>query len=86
MNLEVDSDDVQKPLDSHNLELTIDEIIQMHEQDIEKLGVLDPFQSKDRMTFGNLKEGLSLIKKGLQILKNIWAPTISAVFHQYEEC
>ncbi|GFW60987.1 hypothetical protein TNCV_4871971 [Trichonephila clavipes] len=32
---EVDSDDVQEPLDSHNLELTIDDIIEIHEQDIE---------------------------------------------------
>ncbi|GFU63694.1 hypothetical protein TNCV_1509732 [Trichonephila clavipes] len=33
INLKVDSDDVQELLDSHNQELTIDELIEMHEQD-----------------------------------------------------
>ncbi|GFV03743.1 uncharacterized protein TNCV_1876911 [Trichonephila clavipes] len=40
LNSKVDSDDVQELLDSHNQELTIDELITMHEQeqeDIEKL-------------------------------------------------
>ncbi|GFX89609.1 hypothetical protein TNCV_73021 [Trichonephila clavipes] len=32
INLEVDSDYVQKLLDSHNQELTIDELMEMHEQ------------------------------------------------------
>ncbi|GFX10070.1 peptidase S1 domain-containing protein [Trichonephila clavipes] len=42
MNLEVDSDNVQKLLDSHNQELTIDELIELHkqEQDIEEPYVL----------------------------------------------
>ncbi|GFV22076.1 hypothetical protein TNCV_4527611 [Trichonephila clavipes] len=31
INLEVDSDDVQKVLDTHNQELTMDELVQMHE-------------------------------------------------------
>ncbi|GFV99489.1 hypothetical protein TNCV_5078531 [Trichonephila clavipes] len=50
-------------LDSHNQELTIDELIDMHEQDIEELQSLDPVQ-KDRMTIGNLREGLSLLEEG----------------------
>ncbi|GFX03012.1 hypothetical protein TNCV_3261581 [Trichonephila clavipes] len=33
INLEVDSDDVQELLDSHNQELTMDELIEMHEQE-----------------------------------------------------
>ncbi|GFX68528.1 hypothetical protein TNCV_2432351 [Trichonephila clavipes] len=37
INLEVDIDDVQELLDSHYQELTIDEPIEMQEQDIEKL-------------------------------------------------
>ncbi|GFW75321.1 hypothetical protein TNCV_4189751 [Trichonephila clavipes] len=39
INLEVDSDNVQKLMDSHKQELTIDELIEMHEQedDIEEL-------------------------------------------------
>ncbi|GFX12917.1 hypothetical protein TNCV_3659131 [Trichonephila clavipes] len=38
MNLELDNDDVQELLDSHNKKLTIDQLIEMHEQqqDIEK--------------------------------------------------
>ncbi|GFY32703.1 hypothetical protein TNCV_4638091 [Trichonephila clavipes] len=32
INLEVDSDDIQQLLDSHNKELTMDELIEMHEQ------------------------------------------------------
>ncbi|XP_023242991.1 tigger transposable element-derived protein 1-like [Centruroides sculpturatus] len=43
INLEVDSDDVRELLDSHNQELTIDEVIEMREQeqDIEELDSLD---------------------------------------------
>ncbi|GFX10029.1 uncharacterized protein TNCV_4101681 [Trichonephila clavipes] len=44
INLEVDSDGVQELLDFYNQELTMDELIEMHEQeqDIEKLESLDP--------------------------------------------
>ncbi|GFV03215.1 hypothetical protein TNCV_4018121 [Trichonephila clavipes] len=47
------------------MELTIDELIEMHEQeqDIEELESLDPDQSEDRMTVGNLTESVSLIAK-----------------------
>ena len=67
------SADIQELLDSHNQELTIDELIEMNEQeqDIEELDFLGPVQSEDRMTVGNLTEGLSSIEKGLQILENI---------------
>ena len=39
LNLEVDNDDVQKLLDLHNQELTIDEVIEMrkYEQALNKL-------------------------------------------------
>ncbi|GFU57320.1 hypothetical protein TNCV_3635051 [Trichonephila clavipes] len=39
INLEVDSDDVQELLDSDNQELTIDELLELHEleQDIQEL-------------------------------------------------
>ncbi|GFT13959.1 hypothetical protein TNCV_2615931 [Trichonephila clavipes] len=65
INLQVNSDDVQELLDFHNRKLTIDELIEMHEQeqDIEELESLDPVQSEDRMTVGNLTESLSLIEK-----------------------
>ncbi|GFV93891.1 hypothetical protein TNCV_1811461 [Trichonephila clavipes] len=48
-NKEVDSDDVQEQLDSHNQELTMDELIEMHEQkqDIEELESNNPVQSED---------------------------------------
>ncbi|PRD35406.1 UNVERIFIED_CONTAM: Lachesin [Trichonephila clavipes] len=51
INLEVNRDNAKKLLDYHNQELTIDELIEMHEQDqgIE-LESLDPAQSKDRRT------------------------------------
>ncbi|GFV78139.1 tigger transposable element-derived protein 1 [Trichonephila clavipes] len=68
INLEVDSDDIQKLWDSHNHELTIDEHKKLHEQDIESL---DPVQSEDRMTVENLTKCLRLIEKGLQISENI---------------
>ncbi|GFS73107.1 hypothetical protein TNCV_686821 [Trichonephila clavipes] len=42
INLEVDSDDAQELRDSHYLELRINELIEMHEQDIEKLQSLNP--------------------------------------------
>lgn len=50
INLEEDSDDVQELLDSHNQELTIDELLEMREQVkvIEKLDSLDPVQIEDQ--------------------------------------
>ncbi|CAH0719439.1 unnamed protein product, partial [Brenthis ino] len=73
LNLEVDVDDVQELLDSHNQELTIDELIEMreHDQDIEQTDSLDPVESENQMTISNLTEGLSTIEKGLQILEKI---------------
>ncbi|GFU93371.1 hypothetical protein TNCV_1861011 [Trichonephila clavipes] len=52
INLEGISDAVQELLVSNNQDLTVDEIIEMHdrEQDIEELESLDPIQSEDRMT------------------------------------
>ncbi|GFS67693.1 RNase H domain-containing protein [Trichonephila clavipes] len=44
INLEVDCDEVQELLDSHNHELSIDELIEMHEQDIENLKSLERVQ------------------------------------------
>ncbi|GFW37510.1 hypothetical protein TNCV_861171 [Trichonephila clavipes] len=46
INLEVDSDDIQE-LDSHNQVLTIDELTEIHEQDIEEFESLDPVQLVD---------------------------------------
>ncbi|GFW82791.1 hypothetical protein TNCV_3493611 [Trichonephila clavipes] len=68
INLEVDSDCVQELQDSRNQELTIDELIEMHEQeqDIEELESLDLIQSEDRMMVENLTD-VSLFEKGLQI-------------------
>ncbi|GFX69077.1 hypothetical protein TNCV_4945771 [Trichonephila clavipes] len=68
INSEVESDDVQELLDSRNQELTMNELIEMHEQeqDIEELESVDPFQPEDRTTVDNLT-GLRLIEKGFQI-------------------
>ncbi|GFX96116.1 hypothetical protein TNCV_2290061 [Trichonephila clavipes] len=56
INLKVDSDDVQDLLDFRNQELTIDVLVEMHEneQDIEELKSLNPVQPEDRITVGNL--------------------------------
>ncbi|GFX23575.1 hypothetical protein TNCV_3770482 [Trichonephila clavipes] len=54
-------------LDFHNQELIMDELVEMHEQeqDVEEESESSaPVQSEDRMTVGNLTEGLSLIEKG----------------------
>ncbi|GFT93316.1 hypothetical protein TNCV_2122991 [Trichonephila clavipes] len=57
INLEVD--DVQKLLDSQHKELTIDELIEMHEQQIlKKFESLDPVQSDQMILTG----GPSLIE------------------------
>ncbi|GFU19325.1 uncharacterized protein TNCV_3032471 [Trichonephila clavipes] len=58
INLEVDSDEIKELLVSHNSELIVDELIEMHEQDIEKFESLDPVQSEDRIRVGNLTENL----------------------------
>ncbi|GFT42359.1 hypothetical protein TNCV_1786481 [Trichonephila clavipes] len=42
----------------------MDELIEMQEQDIEKLEYLDSVQSEDRMKVGNLTGGNSLTGKG----------------------
>ncbi|GFT96007.1 hypothetical protein TNCV_313021 [Trichonephila clavipes] len=59
-------------LDSLNQELTIDALMEIHEQeqDIKELESLQPVQSEDPMTVGNLTEGLRFTEKGLQILEN----------------
>ncbi|GFU29290.1 tigger transposable element-derived protein 1 [Trichonephila clavipes] len=70
---EVDSNDVQELLDFHNQELTVNELIEMHEQDTnEDLKSEDPVQSENRMTVGNLT-GLSFIEKGFPILENTYS-------------
>ncbi|GFV87055.1 hypothetical protein TNCV_5112731 [Trichonephila clavipes] len=47
IHLEVDSGDVPELLDSLSQELTTNDLIAMHGQDIEELEPLDPVQSKD---------------------------------------
>lgn len=71
LNLEVDGDDVRKLLDSHNQELTVDELIEMREQNLEEPDSFDPVQPKDQMMVANLTEGISSVEKVLQILENI---------------
>ncbi|GFT75761.1 hypothetical protein TNCV_3125541 [Trichonephila clavipes] len=44
INLEVDRDNIHELLAFHNQELTIDELIEMQEQDIEEHESLDPVQ------------------------------------------
>ncbi|GFW46468.1 hypothetical protein TNCV_4811561 [Trichonephila clavipes] len=60
INSEVDSDGVQELLDSHNQDLSMDELIEMYEQrlGIEELESLNPVQSEDRVMVGNLTEGI----------------------------
>ncbi|GFX90017.1 tigger transposable element-derived protein 1 [Trichonephila clavipes] len=72
INSEVDSDNLQKLLDSHNKEQVIDEIIEMYEQkqDVEELESLISVQLEDRMTVGNLTESLSSVEKGLKSFEN----------------
>lgn len=60
-------------MDSHNEEVTNDELISMREQEeeIDNHDSLDPVQLEDQMTVGNLTEALSSIEKGLTILESI---------------
>ncbi|GFW06543.1 tigger transposable element-derived protein 1 [Trichonephila clavipes] len=85
INIEVDSDDVQELLDFHNEKLVIDEFIEIHEQEqhFEELESLDPVQSEDRMTVGNLTEGLSLIDKELKFLENPYIGQRRAYFFNF---
>ncbi|GFW84346.1 hypothetical protein TNCV_1132151 [Trichonephila clavipes] len=66
INVEGDRDDIQELLDSHYQALTIDELIEMHEQEqhIEELESFDTIQSEGQMTVGNSTDGLNLIEKG----------------------
>ncbi|GFU24342.1 hypothetical protein TNCV_942361 [Trichonephila clavipes] len=69
INSEVDIDDVQDLMDFHNQKLTMDELIEMHERNLEELESLDPIQSEDRMTVENLTKGLCLIEKDYKVQK-----------------
>lgn len=73
INLEVDSGDIQELLDLLNQALTVDEIIEMREQDqdVEEPDSLSPVQLEDQMSVENLTKGLSSIEKRLPILENI---------------
>ncbi|GFT12865.1 hypothetical protein TNCV_5095761 [Trichonephila clavipes] len=53
------SEDIQELLVSYNQELTMDELIEMHEQGIEELVFIDPVQSQGRMAVGDLTESLN---------------------------
>ncbi|GFU50421.1 hypothetical protein TNCV_3906311 [Trichonephila clavipes] len=63
----------KKILHLYNQELKVAEQKVKQEQDIEELESLDPVESEDRITIGNLAESLSLTKKGLQILENAYS-------------
>ncbi|GFX56654.1 hypothetical protein TNCV_494021 [Trichonephila clavipes] len=64
INLEVDSSDILELLDSHKQELTINELIEMHEHDIKKLGFFDPIHLEDRMkdTLNSLRVASPLVR------------------------
>ncbi|GFY09611.1 hypothetical protein TNCV_381061 [Trichonephila clavipes] len=66
-NLEGDGADFQELLVSHNQELAIDKLTEMHEheqkQDIEEHEYSDTVKPEDRMAVENLTEGPSLIEK-----------------------
>ncbi|GFU90045.1 uncharacterized protein TNCV_2439321 [Trichonephila clavipes] len=78
INLQVGRDDAQKLLDSRNQELIINE----QEQDIEVLKSLDSVQLENRMTVGNLTDGLSLIEKGEKVEITDFDQSISG----FQEC
>ncbi|CAH4031933.1 unnamed protein product [Pieris brassicae] len=84
INLEVDSDDVQELLDSHNEELTIDELITMreHEEEIDNHDSLDPVPLEDQMTVGNLTEALMT---GSEMEVETAAMHHALLWHQLEE-
>ncbi|GFW13158.1 putative DD41D transposase [Trichonephila clavipes] len=64
ISLKADSDDVQELLDSHNQELIMDKLIEMHEQDIVEFESLDHVQSEDRMTVRNWALGHNVTVNG----------------------
>ncbi|GFX89671.1 hypothetical protein TNCV_3711031 [Trichonephila clavipes] len=51
INLDVDSDDVQKLLDARNQELTMGKLIPMHEQDVEEFESSSIRRSNDSWEF-----------------------------------
>ncbi|GFX92255.1 tigger transposable element-derived protein 1 [Trichonephila clavipes] len=75
INLEMESDDVEELLDSHNQGLTVDELTEMHEQEpsIETLESVDSVKSEDQIKVGNLTEGISVTEKSLKILTNTYS-------------
>ncbi|KAI4484098.1 hypothetical protein M0804_007554 [Polistes exclamans] len=72
LDLEVNSDDVNKLLNSHSIKLTIDELIEMREQNVtDASDTSDPVPSDKHMTIAILTESLRSVKKSLQIFKNV---------------
>ncbi|GFV29757.1 hypothetical protein TNCV_1925821 [Trichonephila clavipes] len=83
INIEVDSDDVQELMDSHNQEVTMDELVEMHEpeQDINELEPhLDSVQIEDRITFRKLTEGYNKDSKSVTNFKKMRTPKKSVFF------
>ncbi|GFX93822.1 hypothetical protein TNCV_1589981 [Trichonephila clavipes] len=63
MNLKLDSDDVQELLDFQNQELTMEELMEMHEQDIK--GVNTQVNQNIGWRLGILQKVSVELKKGL---------------------
>ena len=62
--MEVDSDDVSELLDSHNKELTIDELIEMREQNAaEEADTSDAVLLEKHMIVASLTKVLTQLKK-----------------------
>ncbi|GFU96018.1 hypothetical protein TNCV_4218681, partial [Trichonephila clavipes] len=83
----VDSDDVQELPDSHNQELTMDELIDMHEQEqgIEEPESSDPVQSEDRMMVGNLTEAFGLIEYDYKFFRKLRFQRRAYFFNKIKE-
>lgn len=71
LGLEVDAEDFMELLDSHNEELALDDIIEIHNQNTVEVAEEAGLEWISTMTVGKLTEGLELIEAGLKVLEEI---------------
>ncbi|KAJ8942380.1 hypothetical protein NQ318_011727 [Aromia moschata] len=71
LNLEVDSEDVDELLKSHDEELTLDDLIDMRQQNAMEDEDSEPVAQEKQMPIAKLTESLDFIESGIQILEEI---------------
>lgn len=72
LDLEVVKEDITELLESHNQELTVDELIEIQEENaVEESEESESVPAAEQMTIAKLIEGLDFIEHGMRILEDM---------------